>query len=132
MSFTEAISSAFSKYADFSGRARRSEFWFFTLFCFIISVLLTFIGLSWIFAIATIIPSLSITWRRMHDIGKSGAYSLISFIPVVGWILVLIWCCTDSQPGSNMYGPNPKQRFFGGNNPYNPYDPYNDDDNNLW
>ena len=130
MSFTEAISSAFSKYADFSGRARRSEFWFFTLFCFIISVLLTFIGLSWIFAIATIIPSLSITWRRMHDIGKSGAYSLLAFIPVVGWILVLIWCCTDSQPGSNMYGPNPKERFSD-SNPYGQYNQYNKY-NNKW
>ena len=113
MNFTQAVSSVFSKYAVFSGRARRSEYWYFTLFTSIVSLLLTLIFgessiFSSIFALVTLLPGLSVFWRRMHDIGKSGAWFFIVLVPIVGWILMLVWLCRDSEPGDNAYGPNPK------------------------
>ena len=122
MTFTEAIQSVFSKYATFDGRARRSEYWYFVLFTMLVNVVLNvgttltggshfswvFTGASGLFSLATLIPSLAVAWRRMHDIGKSGVWNLLVLIPLVGSIILLIWHCTDSQPGENMYGPNPK------------------------
>ncbi|MBQ5710127.1 MAG: DUF805 domain-containing protein [Alistipes sp.] len=103
------------QYADFSGRARRTEYWMFTLFNFIFSFVLgfvlAFIGLGflgYIYTIAILIPSLAVCIRRLHDIGKSGWWYLIGFVPVVGTIVLLVWFCTDSQPGNNEWGPNPK------------------------
>lgn len=103
------------QYADFSGRARRTEYWMFTLFNAIISLILGFVlatiglvFLSYIYSIAILIPSLAVCIRRLHDIGKSGWWYLIGFVPVVGTIVLLIWFCTDSQPGNNEWGPNPK------------------------
>jgi uncharacterized membrane protein YhaH (DUF805 family) len=100
-----------TKYATFTGRARRSEYWYFFLFYVIILFALTFIsgaigetaggGLILVYYLAIIIPSLAVTWRRMHDVGKSGWYSFIPFYN-------LILACTDSQPSENEYGPNPK------------------------
>ena len=120
MSFTEAVSSCFSNYANFNGRARRSEYWYFTLFSILVNVAITVIGtmlgeriqavLSGIFSLAVLLPSLAVTWRRFHDIGKSGAFYFIGLIPLVGTILVLVWTCTDSMPGDNQYGPNPKEK----------------------
>ena len=122
MSFKEAITSVFNNYANFSGRARRSEYWYWYLFSMIVNGVINagsraagegsmasiFAVLSSIVAIAFLIPGLSVAWRRMHDIGKSGAWIFLSLVPVVGWILVLVWLCTDSQPGENQYGPCPK------------------------
>lgn len=95
-------------YANFSGRARRSEYWYFVLFNFIISLVLGFVGvainfefLGNIYSLAVLIPSLAVAVRRMHDVGKSGWFILIP-------IYNLILACTDSQPGDNEYGPNPK------------------------
>lgn len=122
MSFSEAIQSAFSKYCCFSGRARRSEYWYFTLFNVIVSFAIGFLGailfgdgsnavtiLSGIWTLAMLLPGLGLCWRRLHDIGKSGAWYFIGLIPLVGAILLLIWFCKDSQPGTNQYGPNPKE-----------------------
>ena len=113
MDFLTAVSTCFRKYATFSGRARRSEYWYFTLFTAVASTALSLIFgdqamIASLFALATLLPGLAVTWRRMHDIGKSGAWSLLAFLPIVGTIIVLIWECKDSQPGSNVYGPNPK------------------------
>lgn len=115
MSMTEAIKSVFSKYTTFSGRAQRAEYWYFTLFNFVISFILAVIGnttgitiFSGLFSLAVLLPGLAVFWRRMHDIGKSGAWFLISFVPLVGVIILLVFLCTDSQPGDNQYGPNPK------------------------
>ena len=122
MTFKEALSSVFSKYATFEGRARRSEYWYFILFTVIVNAVLNmlvpvaqgshfqwiFTGASGLFSLATLIPGLAVNWRRMHDIGKSGAWYFIILVPLVGSILYLVWCCRDSQPGDNMYGPNPK------------------------
>jgi uncharacterized membrane protein YhaH (DUF805 family) len=118
------------KYADFSGRARRMEYWMFQLFACLISVGLALVAIVavlvmgntsgnnaaillilapiWLFLMATIIPHLSVLVRRLHDTGRSGWYYFISFIPLVGPIILLVYLFSDSQPGPNMYGPNPK------------------------
>ena len=119
MTFVEAIQSVLSNYANFSGRARRSEYWYFVLLSVIVSAVLgvlaqiPFLGmvatlLSGVWSLAIIVPSLALGWRRLHDIGKSGIWFLIVLVPLVGEILLFIWMCKDSQPGENQYGPNPK------------------------
>ena len=123
MGFSEAISTVFSKYAVFEGRARRSEYWYFTLFNVIVEVVLglllqftqgksgsmIFILINAAYSLAVLIPSLAVAWRRLHDIGKPGYFYFIGLIPLVGTILMLIWYTRDSEPGTNMYGPNPKE-----------------------
>lgn len=114
MSFKEAVTTCFRKYADFAGRARRSEFWYFCLFTGLVTGALSVIFgdgsfITTAFSVATFVPSLAVSWRRMHDIGKSGAWNFLAFVPVVGTIIVLIWECRDSESGTNAYGPNPKK-----------------------
>lgn len=124
MSMKEAIQSVFRQYATFTGRARRSEYWYYTLFVVIVNLAFTAIStiagaesgltrfitiLQSLWSLAIFIPGLAICWRRLHDIGKSGAYWFFCFIPLVGAILLLVWFCQDSQPGENQYGPNPKE-----------------------
>ena len=109
--------SVLKKYAVFEGRARRKEYWMFCLFNFIVSVILSivspFIGDKYgmvgvLYMLAVLIPAIGVSIRRMHDIGKSGWWILISLIPIAGPIWALVLLCTDSNPGQNMYGPNPK------------------------
>ena len=111
------------QYADFSGRARRKEYWMFVLFNAIVAFVISFIlgliagltdiaalaNLSYIYTLAVLIPSLAVCVRRLHDVGKSGWMYLICLIPVVGWIWLIILFCTDSQKGSNQWGNNPKE-----------------------
>jgi uncharacterized membrane protein YhaH (DUF805 family) len=101
--------SVLQDYATFSGRARRSEYWYFFLFNSIITFLLGIIGIAAeipilyaIYSLAVFVPALAVSIRRMHDVGKSGWYLLI---PIYNFILVL----TDSDSGENEYGPNPKE-----------------------
>ena len=98
------------QYADFKGRARRKEYWMFVLFNFIISFVIGLLGsvLSWIYTAAVFIPSLAVCVRRLHDIGKSGWWVLISLIPIIGWIWLIVLYVQDSQPGTNDWGANPK------------------------
>lgn len=98
MSFGEAIKSVFTKYATFSGRARRSEFWYFFLFNFLVSLVLSLIPflsiLSSLWALAVLIPTLAVTVRRFHDIGKSGwtfLYFLIPGLLYVGYLMYFIF-----------------------------------------
>jgi uncharacterized membrane protein YhaH (DUF805 family) len=117
MNFYAAIKSAFSQYATFSGRASRSEFWFFYLFLVIASFVAASIDalvlnnqnsyLTLILFLATLIPLIAITTRRLHDTDRSGWWQLLSFIPLVGAIILIIWLCTASTPGSNRFGNNP-------------------------
>ena len=65
--------------------------------------------LSVIWSLAIFLPSLAVCIRRLHDIGKSGWWYLLAFIPLVGAIILIIWFCKDSEPGANAYGPNPKE-----------------------
>jgi uncharacterized membrane protein YhaH (DUF805 family) len=102
--------SVLKNYAKFSGRARRSEFWYFTLFNTIITYALVYIGysinspfLSTIYSLAVLIPSLAVGVRRMHDVDKSGWFFIIP-------LYNLILACTDGTPGPNEYGDDPKQR----------------------
>lgn len=121
MSFPEAIKSVFQNYVNFSGRARRSEYWFFVLFTTLVSAVLLIIQgviqqcgfeyagiLTGIFSLAIFVPSLAVSWRRLHDIGKSGLWYFIGFVPLIGWILLIYWFCKDSNPEENAYGPCPK------------------------
>ena len=104
------------KYADFNGRARRTEYWLFVLLNSIIAMLLSvvdylldssgFIGL--IFALAIFIPSIAVAVRRLHDTNRSGWWMLITFIPVIGIIALLIFFVLDSSPGENRFGANPR------------------------
>jgi uncharacterized membrane protein YhaH (DUF805 family) len=132
MSPAEAITSVFTKYATFSGRARRSEFWWFALMNAIVSNVLYFvtIGPSYqsalsnndfsdfsfgiggaiyvLYALAVLVPGLAVTWRRLHDTNRSGAYAFMTLIPFVGWIFVLVAEIQEGTRGPNNFGPDPK------------------------
>ncbi len=112
---------ALKKYADFSGRARRKEYWMFILFYALFAIAagiidailistagIIFIPILTLFSLAMIIPSLAISVRRMHDISKSGAMILIPLVPIIGSIWYLILTVTEGTAGDNQYGPDPK------------------------
>ncbi len=107
---------ALKKYADFSGRARRREYWMFVLVNLVISCVLAGLGyvsnafnvLSYIYALAVLVPSFAVGWRRLHDTGRSGWWMLIGLIPLVGAIILIVFFLQDGAPGDNQYGPNPK------------------------
>lgn len=113
---------AWQKYFDFSGRSRRKEYWLFFLFNLGIGIallgadLLTGLYsksagmglLGGLYSLATLIPNLSITVRRLHDIGRSGWWFFILLVPFIGAIVLLVFMLLDSEEGSNDYGPNPK------------------------
>ncbi|WP_328914028.1 MULTISPECIES: DUF805 domain-containing protein [unclassified Streptomyces] len=116
------------KYAVFSGRARRKEYWMFFLFNIIAVVVLAIVGAVadtmipyFIYVVAVIVPSLAVTMRRLHDTGKSGWFILLGFIPLVGGIIVLVFVCTEGDRGQNKYGPDPK---LGDVPPYAPLPQY--------
>jgi uncharacterized membrane protein YhaH (DUF805 family) len=117
----EYYTGALKKYAEFKGRARRKEFWMFVLFNLIISIGLSIIDsvlgtktangtglLNSLYSLAVIIPSIAVAVRRLHDTNHSGWVWFLFLIPIVGWIILLVFLCTDSIPGENKYGPNPK------------------------
>ena len=106
MSFTDAIKACFAKYADFNGRAKRPEYWWFALFCFVVVVLLEYVSspVSWIFSIATLLPSLAVGSRRLHDMNKSGWFQLIWIIPILGWIYLIYLLAQPGDVGHNQYG----------------------------
>jgi len=108
--------SVLKKYAEFNGRAQRAEYWYFALFHTIILITLMYIDsltgldlLYFIYFLATFIPAIAVAVRRLHDIGKSGWWILITFIPLIGSIWFLILMVIDSNPEENKFGPNPKQ-----------------------
>ena len=118
MSFTQAIGSGFSRYVDFSGRSSRSEYWWWFLFAFASAIgtliLDAIIGTTpviyLIVVLGLLLPNLSVTFRRLHDKGKSAWWILIAFIPlvgVIGAIVLLIWFIGEGEAGENQYGPNP-------------------------
>lgn len=132
MSLGEALTSVFNKYATFTGRARRSEYWWFMFVYFLISTFFGFISFSLVLSVmigemavndpmytmylmigvivglGLILPSLAVTVRRFHDIGKSGWNLLWGIIPIIGVILVFVWMCQDSNVEANKYGESPK------------------------
>jgi uncharacterized membrane protein YhaH (DUF805 family) len=114
---------ALRKYAVFSGRARRREYWIFTLISVVVNIVVSIVDmaigtydedsgfglLSGIYTLAVFIPSLAVTVRRLHDTDRSGWWMLISFAPCVGGIVLLVFLLSDSTPGENRYGPSPKE-----------------------
>lgn len=105
MDFGETLSYYFHHYTDFSGRARRTEYWFIVLWNLIFGII-PVVNILW--ALATLIPGLALSVRRLHDIGKSGWWLLIALIPIVGAIVLFIFSVMDSEPRTNEYGPSPK------------------------
>jgi len=112
MQFTDAIRTVFTKYAVFEGRARRSEYWYFFLFNWLVGLILSLIpglaAVAGLYALATLIPSMAVCCRRLHDVGKNGLWCLISLVPIFGTILLIVWLVAEGQPGTNMYGPDPR------------------------
>jgi uncharacterized membrane protein YhaH (DUF805 family) len=128
MTFMDSISACFTKYVTFSGRARRSEFWWFMLFLTLGQVVanaadsvvfgsnvIMLGGMEFsynagyfgnIFAMATFLPAWTVEVRRLHDTGRSGWWLLLLLIPVIGFIILLIWLIGKGTDGDNKYGPN--------------------------
>ena len=117
MNFQTSIKTCFNKFAVFSGRASRSEFWFFVLFGFlggIITVIIDVMILGYpyeengpinlIFSVTLIIPSIAVTARRLHDINKSGWWQLL-WITIIGGILLIIWHASEGENKKNKFGP---------------------------
>jgi uncharacterized membrane protein YhaH (DUF805 family) len=113
---------AWKNYINFQGRARRKAYWMFVLFNIIAVIVLGLIegtlGLSGqngygiltgLYSLAIILPGLAVAARRLHDTGRSAWWLLIGLVPLVGPIVLLVFFVQDSQPGSNQYGPNPKE-----------------------
>jgi uncharacterized membrane protein YhaH (DUF805 family) len=110
------------KYAVFTGRARRKEYWYFVLFniiaCIILGVIDRVTGsfsrevgmglLGGIYSLAVLIPGIAVCVRRLHDTDRSAWWLLIALIPIIGAIVLLIFMVQDSKPGENRFGPNPK------------------------
>lgn len=120
MNMIEAVKAVFSKYATFEGRARRSEYWWFVLFNLIVSIILTILApghgggmggglLSMVWSLATLLPSLAVGARRLHDIDRSGWWLLIGFIPLIGLIVLIVFFAKSGTPGPNRFGANPLQ-----------------------
>jgi uncharacterized membrane protein YhaH (DUF805 family) len=133
MTFMEAVRSGFSNYVTFSGRARRSEFWFWTLFAIIISVVAMLVDgmifpdlmtaqvtdagasfqsqggpISLVVSLGLILPGLAMAVRRLHDTDRSGWWLLIGLIPLIGLIVLIVWYVTEGTKGPNRFGADPK------------------------
>ena len=117
MNFQTSVKTCFNKYAVFTGRASRSEFWFFVLFGFLGGIIASIIDvmilgyqfeengpINLIFSVALIVPSISVAARRLHDINKSGWWQLL-WITIIGGILLIIWHATEGENKKNKFGP---------------------------
>jgi uncharacterized membrane protein YhaH (DUF805 family) len=112
--FFAAIKSCFGKYATFSGRAARSEFWYFTLFNWLFQLPLMILdeALGTPFAVITmlvlLLPGIAVAVRRLHDTDRSGWWYLILLIPLIGVILFIVWACSKGTQGTNRFGGDPR------------------------
>ncbi|MDR0240035.1 MAG: DUF805 domain-containing protein [Burkholderia sp.] len=122
MGFSEAVRTVLNKYATFEGRARRAEYWYFTLLSVILSIAaqiigaggrdgglitLLLLGIICLASLALLIPGIAVSVRRLHDTGRSGWFLLIALIPIVGGILLLVWMCSRGTAGPNRFGADP-------------------------
>ena len=117
MNFTDAVRSVVQlNYANFNGRARRSEFWWFVLFNFILSLvasiidrlLISIMGFGFVGIIVTLgllVPGIAVSVRRLHDIDRSGWWLLLVFVPIIGALLLIYWEATEGTKGDNRFGP---------------------------
>ena len=120
MSFTDAVKSVFAQYAGFSGRARRSEYWWFTLFVVVVYIAASVVdaalgvtALTIVAILALLLPSIAVAVRRLHDTNRSGWWYLISLVPFVGGLILLAFTLQDSTPGPNRFGAPPKTAAVG-------------------
>lgn len=106
MTFLDAVKVCLNKYADFSGRASRAEFWWYMLFQFVVCAICGAISqwLGYVCSLALIVPTLAVAWRRLHDIGRAGGWWFIGLIPLVGWIILIIWYVKPGEPTANRFG----------------------------
>ncbi len=117
MSFQEAVRSALRNYANFNGRASRMEFWYFILGIIIATIVASIIDsyaldeplLESLVTVGTIVPSLAVGTRRLHDIDRSGWWQLIHVIPLIGSIVLIVWWASLGSPGANRFGPPPEE-----------------------
>ena len=129
MNFSTAVKTCFSKYATFSGRAQRSEFWWFVLFVMGVNFILTFVDsflfgtvttmpggfsastntpyLSGLFMLVTFLPNISVAVRRLHDTDRSGWWYWIALVPIIGFIMLIVWFASKGTQGTNRFGPDP-------------------------
>ncbi|WP_433535613.1 DUF805 domain-containing protein [Micromonospora sp. CA-249363] len=123
MSFVTAVKSVLSQYVGFTGRARRSEYWWFALFTVLVSIVasvldnalgLTFVDgssngfIGLVVSLALLLPTLAVAVRRLHDTDKTGWWLLIGLVPIVGAIVLIVFFVIDGTPGANRFGPSPK------------------------
>lgn len=123
--FSEAFPMVMKKYATFSGRASRPEFWYFWLTCFLVNFVFNLIAqlvgqesaasgiiaiVQGLFSLAVVIPQIACGVRRLHDTNRTGWWCLLLLVPVIGWIIFLIFLAGAPTPGTNMYGPQPRSR----------------------
>ena len=135
MTFIDAVRSGFSNYVTFSGRARRSEFWFWFLFAIIAGVVAAVLDsmlfpammdvqtdlgdgvasfsaqggpISALVSLGLFLPGLAVAVRRLHDVDRSGWWLLLAFVPLIGIIVLIVWWCTEGTRGPNRFGPDPK------------------------
>ena len=105
------------KFADVSGRARRKELWMFTLVIGVANLVFNVLGrmtslfsiVGVLFSLVVLVPSITVSIRRLHDTGRSGWWLLLNLVPFLGWAVVIYFFVLDGQPGHNQYGPNPKE-----------------------
>jgi uncharacterized membrane protein YhaH (DUF805 family) len=118
MGFTEAISAGFRNYVNFSGRATRSEFWYWVLFAVLASIAAGLIDVALfgldgssaiesLVGLALFLPGLAVSVRRLHDLDRSGWWVLLGLIPLVGVIILIVWNCQRGTIGPNRFGPDP-------------------------
>lgn len=124
MTFPQAIQSGFKNYAKFQGRATRSEYWWFTLFYFLVMIIPyilmagettrgtagPFTLLYWLLVLAFFLPTLGLAFRRLHDTNRSAWWLLIALVPLVGGIVLLVFNCQPSTPGPNKYGSKDNEK----------------------
>ena len=117
MTFDQSIKTCFNQYANISGRASRSEFWWFMLFVYVVYGVLYGLGAAFdssflsiiagLFSLGCVVPCIAVGVRRMHDIGKGGGWICINFVPFIGSIWYIILCCQPSEPYANRFGEVP-------------------------
>lgn len=118
VTMTEAVRRVLSKYADFSGRAPRSEYWWWVLAMFLLSLVLSFAAAAvasdaqkaadiatGVLLVATFLPSLAVTVRRLHDTDRSGWWILVGLVPIIGSIILLVWMASEGSHRANQWGP---------------------------
>jgi uncharacterized membrane protein YhaH (DUF805 family) len=119
MGFKEAIASGFKNYAKFSGRAARSEFWLWQLFIFLAAIVVGVVDaliepdssvVSSLWSVAVLVPSIAVAIRRLHDADISGWWLMLIFVPLVGFVMLIIWWIGEGTVGYNRFGADPRPK----------------------